>query len=323
MDLTSSILTLSSPIKDATLRCFKGFDAILESAHDKDISKAEDNLTRFRIWAGNIGAYHSLPSRASADFRLREAPEVQSRIIELLDDICDTNNELHALLIGNEEDTEDDDDDDFDPVEDLCLSISDIITSLLKVSTLLRKASTRDRYAQALASKHDALPAEYRAFDRRHVAEKFPKLQQQQWLCERLADAITMRRRFLRYAQRHQHRITQGTAEINGPIIVAIPAAPSQAQRSASAPKTNTTKVVSTAASTLHIQKLVELNFDQLDMDDDDNISQATSFISEAGPDDDHKSHVIELDKLTKRGEPFECPNCRGMVHFKNQRAWR
>ena len=321
MDLTSSILTLSSPIKDATLRCFKGFDAILESAHDKDISKAEDNLTRFRIWVGNIGAYHSLPSRASADFRLREAPEVQSRIIELLDDICETNDELHALLIGKEEDNEDEDA--FDPVEDLCLSISDSITSLLKVSALLRKATTRDRYAQALASEHDTLPAEYRAFDRKHVAEKFPKLQQQQRLCERLADAITMRRSFLRYAQRHQHRIAQGKVEIKGPVYVAIPAAPSQAQRSSSAPRTHTTKVVSTAASTLQIQKLAELNLDQLDMDDDDNISQATSFISETGPDNDHKSHVIELDKLTKRGEPFECPYCRGMVHFKHQRAWR
>ena len=320
MDPISSTLTSTSPIKDATLGCVKGFDAVLELPNKRDLSKVEDNLTRFRIWAGNIGAFHSLPSRASADSRLREAPEVRSRIIELLDDICETNDELHALLNDNEEDPEDEDD--FDPVEDLCLSISDSITSLLKVSTLLRKATTRDRYAQALASKHDALPAEYSAFDRRHVAEKFPKLQQQQWLCERLADAITIRRRFLRYAQRHQNRIAQGTAEIKEPVNMTIPAAPSQAQRSSSAPKTYTTKVISTAASTLQIQKLAELNLDQLNVDDDDKISQATSFISESGP-DDQKSHVIELDKLTKRGEPFECPYCRGMVHFKNQRAWR
>jgi hypothetical protein len=321
MDAISLTSTLSSPIRDATLRCVQSFDAVLESACGKDISKAEDNLSRFRIWAGNIGAFHSLPSRVSADFRLREAPEVRSRILELLDDISETNNELHALLKDKKDAAEDEDD--FDPVEDLCLSISDSITSLLKVSTLLRKATNRDRYAQALASKHDALPAEYSTFDRRHVAEKFPKLQDQRWLCDRLADAITVRRRFLRYAQRHQHRIAQIPAEIKGRVNVAIPIAPSQAEGSSSVPKTQTTKVVSTAASTLQIQKLAELKLDRLDIDDDDNISQATSFVSDPGLEADNKSHVTELDKITKRGEPFECPYCRGMVRFANQKAWR
>jgi hypothetical protein len=243
--------------------------------------------------------------------------------LELLDEISETNDELSTIL--NTENNTEATLDDFDPVEDLSLSVSDCITSLLKVSTLLRKVTTRDRYAQALASKHDALPPEYAVFDRRHVAEKFPKVQQQQWLCDRLANAITTRRRYLRYAQRHQKRIAHEPVDVaaSHPAQVAVRLAPSQTPKSSSAPKTATATAVSTAASTLQVQKLAELNLDQLDDDDDDNISQATSFVSEAGLDDDYKSKVIELDKLTKHQEPFECPYCHGMVQFRNQRAWR
>jgi hypothetical protein len=109
------------------------------------------------------------------------------------------------------------------------------------------------------------------------------------------------------------------------PANVVVRLAPSSAPRSFSAPKTATataTAAVSTAASTLQVQKLAELNLDRLDDEDDDNISLATSFVSEAGPDGHHKSKVIDLDKLTKHREPFECPYCHGMVQFRNQRAW-
>jgi hypothetical protein len=58
--------------------------------------------------------------------------------------------------------------------------------------------------------------------------------------------------------------------------------------------------------------------------DDDDNTSQATSFISAASAADDlHGAKVIDLDSLSTDRGPFECPYCRGIVQFKNQRAWR
>ena len=325
MDGTKSFPLPPASIKDATNRCLEGFESILNTASGASLSKVEDNLTRFRIWAGNIGAYHGLPSRASADSRLREAPEVKNRVLELLHELLETNGELSAFLNTDEGDNEPSEDDDFDPIEDLCLSASDSITSLLKVSTLLRKATSRDRYAQALASKHDTLPPEYSAFDQRHVAEKFPKVQKQQWLCDRLAHAITMRRRFLRYAQSHQKRIAREPTEApaNQPMHLRAQLAPSHTQKSGSAPNTMTETVQSTAASTLQPQKLAEMNLDSLDIDEDDNISQATSFISEAGPNDEYRSEVIALDKLAKHREPFECRYCHGMVQFRNQRAWK
>lgn len=325
MDGTRTLPSPPSPIKDATSRCLESFKSILDTTPAASLSKVEDNLSRFRIWAGNLGAYHGLPNRACADSRLRDAPEVKNRILELLNELSETNHELSAILDNAEADDESAEDDDFDPIEDLCLSASDSITSLLKVSTLLRKATSRDRYAQALASKHDALPPEYSAFDHRHVAEKFPKVQREQWLCDRLAHAITMRRRFVRYAQRHQKRIAHDPTEapVVQPMHLRAQLAPSHSQKSGSAPNTMATTALSTAASTLYPQKIAEMDLDRLEVDDDDNMSQATSFISEASPNDEYTSEVIALDKLAKYHEPFECPYCHGMVQFRNQRAWK
>ncbi len=44
-----------------------------------------DELGRFKIWAGNIGALQS--GRSSLDFRLRDAPHVSTTIIQILDDL--------------------------------------------------------------------------------------------------------------------------------------------------------------------------------------------------------------------------------------------
>lgn len=169
-----------SPVHDGTIKCFAGFVSLQTTTTGDVRSIVEDNDARFRIWAGNLGALQRLSSKASADYRLREAPEVASRILEILEDICDTHEDLQAALTSEALPGEgDEDDEDSDVAQDLCLTVGDNITSLLKVSALLRKATTRDRYALAAASKHDTLPQEYGCFDDRHVCEKFPKVLQQ------------------------------------------------------------------------------------------------------------------------------------------------
>ena len=56
------------------------------------------NLTRFKIWAGSIGAYHV--DTRSADHRLREAPEIPQRLLELLDEVLEADEEFLANLSG-------------------------------------------------------------------------------------------------------------------------------------------------------------------------------------------------------------------------------
>lgn len=295
---------------------------------DKTRSTINDNHARFRIWAGNLGAYQRLPSRSSADFRLREAPEVADRILEILEDIVESNQDIIDCLQTPKKKYEgvEDTDGDVNILEDLCLTVGDSLTSLLKVSALIRKATTRDRYALAVASKNDVLPEQYAAFDKNHVLEKFPKTASTEWLYERLASAITQRRRYLRYAQGHQNRVANDKAVQHAAEKQNTPApAPARKEQDrVSVGNTLTRTLASTKASTLFKAKVAETNLENPDVDDDDNISHATSFISTAsGKGDPGRAQVVKLEDLTKDYEPFECPYCRGIVQCKNQRSWR
>lgn len=45
----------------------------------------QDELGRFRVWAGNVGAHQS--GRTSLDHRLREASQVHKQVTDLLSDL--------------------------------------------------------------------------------------------------------------------------------------------------------------------------------------------------------------------------------------------
>lgn len=48
---------------------------------------AEDILDRFKLWAGNLGAFHKPHKGMSLESRLADSPEVQGQICEQLDDM--------------------------------------------------------------------------------------------------------------------------------------------------------------------------------------------------------------------------------------------
>jgi hypothetical protein len=201
----------STTVAEAAQRCLASFGAIelVSVVGVPGLSSNEDGRSRYHIWASNLGALHPGTDRRSADYRLREAPEVVERIVELLDELTEINSDILEIMSGertNRQMSESDDDDlgSSDELSELSLSVGDIITSLFKVSMLVKKATTRDRYAKAASAKEDAFLAE---FDIRHVADKYPKIRTKPWLLERLGRAITQRRQFLRYCRNHKHRI--------------------------------------------------------------------------------------------------------------------
>lgn len=204
-------------IEDAAHRCLASFDAIIQvsATHTTETLPSEDGHSRYNIWALNLGSFHPGTDRRSADYRLREAPEVVERIVELLDELTEINSDILEIvsdLRTNREISESDDDlESSDELSELNLSVGDIITSLFKVSMLVKKATTRDRYAKAASAKEAAFLTE---FDTRHVADKYPKLRTQPWLLERLGKAITQRRQFLRYCRNHKHRIAHVSVSI-------------------------------------------------------------------------------------------------------------
>jgi hypothetical protein len=49
----------------------------------------DDQVSRFQIWRGNLGALQRLPSTTSLDYRLRDTPRIASQILKLLQDLRD------------------------------------------------------------------------------------------------------------------------------------------------------------------------------------------------------------------------------------------
>jgi hypothetical protein len=58
-----------------------------DSVHEQDQlhqNNFQGSLDRFKLWAGSLGAFHSPSDPRSLEHRLRKAPQVTSRLNELL-----------------------------------------------------------------------------------------------------------------------------------------------------------------------------------------------------------------------------------------------
>lgn len=62
-------------------------DSIPDEGTQSDISlvKLQNELSRFKIWSGNIGAHRK--GRSSLDHRLRDASNIRDQVVELLEDL--------------------------------------------------------------------------------------------------------------------------------------------------------------------------------------------------------------------------------------------
>ncbi|KAK6416297.1 hypothetical protein LTR95_017477, partial [Oleoguttula sp. CCFEE 5521] len=328
----------SGHIYVATSRSLASFHADTESEDVNLSTQHVDSLARFRIWAGNLGAWHPRCDRRSADYRLRDAPEVGDRLVELLEELTDTNSDVRAIVSGSAKDrrvTPDDvsendsgdSDDGTSELSELILSVGDLITSLMKVSMLVRKATTRDRYIRATqAADQPFLPE----FDVRHVCDKFPRVRSQQWLYERLGAAITQRRQFLRYSREHKIRLAHkplATAPVHevSPANLSVPDNPIVPTFQHSTAPTASTRptLTPTAASTLQADQVAKDDLQNLDRDDDA-VSQATSFMSSHADGETAEGlHVVRLSTPRKDDEPFECIYCHAIVAAKRQRSYK
>lgn len=78
------------PISEEVRKCLESFDGLkrnalsptAEDVGEISISKVSNAADRFRLWVGNIGAHRK--DRGSLDFRLRDAPLIQSNVLDIL-----------------------------------------------------------------------------------------------------------------------------------------------------------------------------------------------------------------------------------------------
>ena len=78
-----------------SLESAQRFDAILSSPENVTSSPIQhtaldDQYARFKIWAGDLGAFDHLPSDTSIDYRLRDSQRIAEHVRSLLSDLSAT-----------------------------------------------------------------------------------------------------------------------------------------------------------------------------------------------------------------------------------------
>ncbi|KAF2013043.1 hypothetical protein BU24DRAFT_453311 [Aaosphaeria arxii CBS 175.79] len=335
-------LASSSPISEQCHKMIVTLKAIVEGLSSPDnqghrISSAQvsDELERFSLWVGNIGALHAPSSPLSLESRLAEAQEVLKHVFDLLDDMNEVaeefSNIIHGVRLGDvavEATGESSCDENQNEETELLEEIGSGIARLFRVSRLIREAAPTDPFTKALSCD------KYRfndQFDIAHVGEKYPKLasEDSSWLRTRLGRAITHRRQYLSYIRDHRNKLEAkvmhggSTIPDMGTPVASVPG-PSSSQFVSNdvalaiyrASKSNLAKETTPSAIPLGT----------LESDSESDGGSSVNFSHSTGEDyESLPSFVIpKLEDLTKGSmNELECPFCYNRQKFRNERAWQ
>jgi len=314
-----------STISVCTQSALKRWNAIEQLDTEEAASwqhTAADKLSRFRLWASNLGAYHDPTDKRSADYRVREAPDVQVRIVQLAQELSQYLDGILDILSGRREgavedvvsmqDADEDGDEDTETrseISELWLMVDDAVDNLMRVSVFIRANANnnRNRFVRAaLKSAKSDLALPDTSYDKAHVRQKHPKLEQMEWLVDRLGKANTQRRQFLVYAQAHQSRIAYDESGVFA--SKSIFSRPTQA--------------VTQATTYVPLPKTVESS-DQVDYYETAYAESTLSATTVGFYQDDDTLDVVPLRAVCKKGKAGICPYCQGVVMFTRFKAWR
>ena len=299
---------MATSISAILISCLKSFIQLQKRVEQPDYNEREvssvswgDELGRLRIWAANIGAHQT--GQLSLDFRLRDASHISNQITKLLqdlnrslDDILDElfNRSLDDILDELSEDetkaSADDeteaswlDDNSTTELQQLHEEVINIIDCLYQLSMLIRKPAQHD----LLVGSRMNDKAEFVFYDEEHVRNLHPRTEEQ--ISQRLGRAITRRRKYLSYRERHHRKLENGIQ------------------------RTTTRSVMSETIATDF--KTPNIDFEETS---DSGISQ-TSY----APSLIHGGRVIiPPPPRDSMGKPFECPYCFFVIDIKSTRSW-
>ena len=265
--------------------------------------RLQDEQTKFKVWAGNLGAHKT--GTSSLDYRLRDASPIKDQVIDLLKELCDLLDQATSIAKG--EKTPWDQLDDEEPVEDpetglpttelgqiVVEGVADVVDCLLRLSTTIRNPAPHDRFAAA----HPADASHFEPWDIQHVQAKFPAIEP--WLADCLGKATSRRRQYLRYRESHHAKLSQGldgpdhaANECNQTVASSIPDHLKDASKS----------------------KPAVLEDDRLDA----GASQTSYATSMANPE------ALRIPPLPEEAHsgPFQCPLCFMMIVATDRVAWK
>jgi hypothetical protein len=205
-------------------------------------SELENELGRFKIWAGNLGVF--APGNASADYRLREDSDIREVIIQMLgrlrqnikqaidppiieepdvygEDGADRNTDSSSessmsISLDEDSDAETEQDSDPDDIPKQALSeIKNIMTRLYRLSAIIKKpTSTTENVKVANFIAKEEETEEMKEFEgsvRWQIQFRHPETAPS--LLEKLVNAAIFRRRKLQYRERHKEKLGQGVEQ--------------------------------------------------------------------------------------------------------------
>ncbi|GAP83970.1 putative transcription factor [Rosellinia necatrix] len=315
--------TATRPIADhvaQSLAAFASIDAVdvraeLGGSQLICVQTVSDQLSRFKLWAGNIGAHRV--GRSSLDHRLRDSSHLHTQVMRLLDDLIASLNQVRSILSGEtlpwdqdpgeadgideelDEELEDllllDENFEFDTeLSQLTKGIADTIGNLLRLSISLRNPAPHDHFM----STEYAKAGYFEEHDKAHVNAKFPRVSQT--LAVRLGEALSRKRQYFRYREAHHEKLGHGLFN---------------SERSEAGAQ-------STVASSIP-QAMRDPGAVPRALDEDERSDAAfsqTSFATTAP--DSGRLRIPSLPKRSYDG-PFECPFCFMLISVSSAQQWK
>ena len=203
------------PISDNFKKCLHLFEnSVLKCSISlgPSISLWKDKLGRLKVVGGNLGAHQS--GQASLDFRLRNSSHIRLNTLQLLDDLCRALEDFQDATIDPEIpehekiavpttleggfESE---------VHQLYWVVCSIINDLFQMAMLVRNPSQHSRLTEEQPTDINY----FEPFDVAHVRDKFPHANEV--LVHRLGVALTRRRKYLKYQERHHAKLSRGLVD--------------------------------------------------------------------------------------------------------------
>ncbi|KAK1848134.1 hypothetical protein CCHR01_09250 [Colletotrichum chrysophilum] len=303
---------MNEGIKDVVVGVLTGFNRLSKSIQESDDAslrtslppKIDDELARFKVWAGNSGAHRN--GRASLEHRLREASHVRQQVLRLLSGLKDSLEDAADIMNGKAtpwEEMEDDEEplDDLEmetEMEQITLDITELVDCLLRLSVSIQNPAPHDRFMSSTFTDASA----YEDFDIQHVQAKFQDIDE--GLAQRLGKAMSRRRQYFKYREAHHQKLSHGL-DRHGDTNKTEPTLPAP----------------STLASSIPLQMkqgaLVEFSGD--DTQSDGRASAMSFATSVSGP---KTLKVPPMPEHALKG-PFMCPFCYLIISVQDTRAWK
>ena len=301
--------------------CFDAFPVDFDENSD-----IQDELGRFRVWAGNIAAHRPSHSRRSLEYRLRDSSRLRDTVLSLLRDLKRALDELRGSLIpvdmeegsrhqpdrealGGDDDGQDEEYGDAEDMFELSDEesienvthtqraideIHDVITCLLRFSIALRNPGRNnlrrdDPDGQGIAQS-------FVAHYINHVREKFPVAPQ--YLVDRVGKSMSKHRQYFRYRKSHNEKLRADLTDI----------------------EVDAWERPSTVATSLFVTDTPRLGIERLEFETESNYT-ATSY--EGSFTGDARLEIPKWPVEAQEGSPFECPLCYGILEAETEMSWR